>query len=114
MRALLHNHGSQYKEVLRYINEDLEWAETVGSSTVIKAQVVHAVREEMAQKLGDVVFRRTDLGTGEYPGAAALRTCATLMGLELGWDESRIRHELNEVERVFPRHTRPNHDSLEG
>jgi glycerol-3-phosphate dehydrogenase len=112
MRALLHSHGSQYREVLRYIDENPEWAETVGSSTVIKAQVVHAAREEMAQKLGDVVFRRTDLGTGEYPGAAALRACATLMGLELGWDENRIRRELNEVERVFPRHVRPNHDSL--
>jgi glycerol-3-phosphate dehydrogenase len=113
MRALLHSHGSQYREVLRYVDENPEWAGTVGASTVIKAQVVHAVREEMAQKLGDVVFRRMDLGTGEYPGAAALRTCATLMGLELGWDENRIRHELNEVEKVFPHHTRLNHDGLE-
>ena len=112
MRPLLHSYGSQYREVLKYIGENSEWAETVGSSTVIKAQVVHAVREEMAQKLGDVVFRRTDLGTGEYPGAAALRMCATLMGQELGWDENRIRHELNEVEKVFPRHTRLNHKNL--
>ena len=103
-----------YREVLRYVDENPEWAETVGSSTVITAEVIHAVREEMAQKLGDVVFRRTDLGTGEYPGAAALRQCATLMGQELGWDEDRIRHELNEVETGLPTLTRVwNHDSLE-
>jgi glycerol-3-phosphate dehydrogenase len=113
MRALLHTHGSQYREVLGYVDENPEWAATVGSSTVIKAQVVHAVREEMAQKLGDIVFRRTDLGTGEYPGAAALRTCAILMGPELGWDEGRIRHELSEVEQLFPRHARLTYDSPE-
>jgi glycerol-3-phosphate dehydrogenase len=102
MPAMLHNHGSAYPEVLKYIDENPTWVETVGTSKVIKAEVVHAVRKEMAQKLGDVVFRRTDLGTGEHPGEAALRTCAGLMAAELEWDEGRVQKELAEVRAVFP------------
>jgi glycerol-3-phosphate dehydrogenase len=56
----------------------------------------------MARKLGDVVFRRTDLGTGGHPGDDALRTCADLMADELGWDGRRIRCELEAVRDVFP------------
>jgi glycerol-3-phosphate dehydrogenase len=113
MHALLHNHGSQYRTVLKYLDEDPGWAETVGQSTVIAAEVVHAVREEMAQKLADVVFRRTDLGTGEYPGPAALKKCAGLMARELGWDEDRKRKEFQEVEMAFPCLERSSYDSRE-
>jgi glycerol-3-phosphate dehydrogenase len=103
MQALVHNHGSAYREVLQYL-DDPRWGETLDASTVLKAEVVHAVREEMAQKLVDVVFRRTDLGTGGYPGAMALRQCAEVMASELDWSESLIRTELDEVMSIFPAH----------
>lgn len=102
MRALVYNYGSAFREVLKYIDEDPSWGETLGSSNIIKAAVVHAVREEMAQKLGDVVFRRTDLGNGGHPGEVVLRICADLMGSELGWNEDRIEKELDEVKTTFP------------
>jgi len=69
---------------------------------VMKAQVVHAIHEEMAHKLADVVFRRTYLGTGGSPGDFALRTCASLMASELGWDKYRKERELQEVKAIFP------------
>lgn len=101
MRCLVHNHGSGYGDVLKKLQENAGWAEMIGSAPVIKAEVVHAVREEMARKLGDVVFRRTDLGTGEHPGEDALRTCADLMASELGWNEARIRQEMADVASTF-------------
>ena len=103
MKALVHNHGSEYKAVLKYIEEDPTHAETIGESVAIKAEVLHAVREEMAQKLEDVVFRRTDLGAGGHPGATALQVCADLMTLELEWNESRRQRELEELQVAFPR-----------
>ena len=39
------------------------------------AYVVNAVRNEMAVKLSDVVFQRTELGTGGNPGDEALADC---------------------------------------
>jgi glycerol-3-phosphate dehydrogenase len=102
IRSLVHNYGSQYRQILKYCGEEPKWMEILGTSTVLKAEVVHAVREEMAWKLGDVVFRRTDLGTGGDPGEEALRTCAELMASELGWDKDRMDKELEEVRTIFP------------
>jgi glycerol-3-phosphate dehydrogenase len=101
MPSLIRNYGSAYQEVLKYIDEDPTWAGTLGLSKTLKAEVVHAVREEMAQKLTDVVFRRTELATGEHPGEAALQSCAELMASELKWDRCRAQQELAEVERTL-------------
>jgi glycerol-3-phosphate dehydrogenase len=98
---LLHKHGSAYQEIFNYIINDPSRAETVGNSNVIKAEVTHAVRKEMAQKLTDVVLRRTDLGTGGYPGKDVLIDCANIMTTELGWSQTRLQEELGEVEKEF-------------
>lgn len=104
MNHVVHNYGSQYGEVLSYIKENPSWSEPLGESQVIKAEVVHAVREEMAQNLEDVVFRRTDLGTGEYPGANTLGACAEIMAGELGWNKARTEKEIQDVTSLFPRY----------
>jgi glycerol-3-phosphate dehydrogenase len=101
-RALLHNYGSRFPDILRYVKENPRWVETLGASTVTKAEVVHAVREEMAQKLEDVVLRRTELGTAGHPGRAALAACAGVMAAELAWTQSRTQDEVQQVERFFP------------
>ncbi|MGB7085953.1 MAG: glycerol-3-phosphate dehydrogenase/oxidase [Phormidesmis sp.] len=98
---LIETYGSQYREVLAYIEENPEWAEFVPDSPIIKAEIIHAVRDEMANSLVDAVLRRTDLGSLEYPGEAALRVCAELMAKELGWSESRIRSEMEDVEKTY-------------
>jgi glycerol-3-phosphate dehydrogenase len=59
------------------------------------------VRDEMAQKLSDVVFRRTDLGSAGQPGHEALRICVETMGAELGWGPERFRTELDEISRAL-------------
>ena len=55
----------------------------------------------MAQNLGDVVFRRTDLATGDYPGREALRECADLVAAELGWTQPQIEREINDAIKKF-------------
>jgi glycerol-3-phosphate dehydrogenase len=55
----------------------------------------------MAQKLSDVIFRRTDLGTAGHPGDDALAACAEIMGAELGWSRQRIGKELQQVQSEF-------------
>jgi glycerol-3-phosphate dehydrogenase len=102
LRHLIQSYGAEYMEILRYCEEDPQWAESVtGDSPVIKAEVLHGVREEMARKLGDVIFRRTELGTAGYPGDACLETCAALMAAELGWDHQRTLRELEETGGVY-------------
>lgn len=102
IRALIHNHGTAYKRILRYAEEDPSLAETLNGSTVLKAEVLNAVHNEMAIKLSDIVFHRTDLATGGNPGEPALRTCAQMVTRELGWAAERMEKELREVKARFP------------
>ncbi len=104
IESLVHNYGCEYHRVLKYIDERPDLGRRVADTTVLKAEIVHAVREEMAEKLGDVVFRRTDLGTGRHPGEDAVLECARLMASELGWDEDRENKEADEVRKHFVRH----------
>ncbi|HEU5305609.1 MAG TPA: glycerol-3-phosphate dehydrogenase/oxidase [Gemmatimonadales bacterium] len=60
----------------------------------IEAEVVHAVRRELAQTVQDVLVRRFHLYYEhlEQGGPAAQRV-AEIMGEELGWDDGRIEDE---------------------
>lgn len=100
--SLSQNYGSAYSSVLKYVREDADLGETFAGTHVLKAEVVHAVREEMAVKLSDVVFRRTDLGTGGRPPEESLAACADVMAREMNWDVVRREKELAEVRSRFP------------
>jgi len=93
-RALARNHGDAAGEILDYGNEDEALLEVLPDTTTLRAEVVHAVRHEMAQTLADVLFRRTDLAPAQDPPDEAVRECAELMARELGWDEARVRDEV--------------------
>ena len=94
MRRLVYNYGSAYRDVLKYLPPDSDRP----GQDLLKAETIHAVREEMAQKLSDVVFRRTELGTARYPGDDVLAACAQTMGAELGWSLTKIEQEQQEVQ----------------
>jgi glycerol-3-phosphate dehydrogenase len=99
---LVYNYGSEYPEVLHYVKANPELGQTInGTSKVIKAEVVHGIREEMAKRLSDVVLRRTELGSAGDPGEEALKACATIMAGELDWDGARVRREIEEVRAVY-------------
>ena len=102
IRNLVMNYGTEFRSVLRQANDQASLREAVGRSSTIKAQLRHAVRAEMAQTLADVVFRRTDLATGAYPGSTALRQCAEVLAPEFNWDRRRVEREIEEVALRFP------------
>lgn len=102
IRNLVFNYGSEYQKVLKYLDEDAGYGQRITDiSNVIKAEIIHAIRDEMAQKLEDVVMRRTELGSAEYPGDEGLETCARIMAHERGWDRSRIQEEINNVKSIY-------------
>jgi glycerol-3-phosphate dehydrogenase len=67
----------------------------------IAAEVVAAIRDEMALRLGDIVIRRTGLGDRGHPGADAIAGCARVAALELGWDAARVAQEVADLERFY-------------
>ncbi len=102
VECLVRNHGADHREVLGLLTREPSLARRLGDSPVIEAEVAHAVRSEMAVRLADVVFRRTDLGSAGHPGLPALERAADLMAAELGWEPSRRRAELERVQAAFP------------
>ena len=69
-----------------------------GTDGVLTAgDVRRAVREEMALKLGDIVFRRSDLGNSPRLDRGAVSEIARVAGAELGWDTLRQGAEVEEV-----------------
>jgi glycerol-3-phosphate dehydrogenase len=97
LRAAVHNYGSEFRRVRAYAEAEPGLARRLPGSNVLAAEVVHAIQEEMAQTLGDVVFRRTELATGEVPSETSLLETAELMAAELGWGQERIRKEVADV-----------------
>ncbi len=96
-------HGSRYRDVMALGNEEPGWLTPFAAGTeVTGADVIYAIRREMAVTLPDLVFRRTGLGSAGHPGDPALRAAASVASRELGWDEARMERELAEVRRRFP------------
>ncbi len=91
---LSRTYGSEYSKVLELARDDAALAETVDADGELLAQVVYAVRFEMARTLSDIVFRRTGIGTLGHPGEKVLQAVAALAALELGWDGARLTREL--------------------
>jgi len=98
---LLKNYGSEYKKILKMV----EMPGVNGNITeeqLKKSQILYAVREEMAVKLGDIIFRRTEWGTLGHPGQEIIAFIARVMAGELKWDSERTKAEIQEVHSLFP------------
>ena len=93
-------YGSRYRDVLEIA---AAWCSRVAQdSPVIGAELVWAVRKEMAVTLKDAVVRRTPLGALGYPGAAAAARAASIVGAELGWSAERQREEIAGLRALIP------------
>ncbi|MCG3118734.1 MAG: Aerobic glycerol-3-phosphate dehydrogenase [bacterium] len=102
IEPLVRNYGSAYGEVLEFMAEERRPTATITpQSSVLKAEILYNLREEMALKLADVIRRRTELGSAAYPGDEAVRSCAGLMAAELGWSPPRIQQEIQDVKAIY-------------
>jgi len=93
-------YGTEYKSVLNIHNQS-KGGLVPGSKEVLEAEIIFAVREEAAQKLSDVMLRRTDLGSMGHPGKETLGRCADIMAKELNWSENRKQDEIKEVDKIY-------------
>jgi glycerol-3-phosphate dehydrogenase len=109
--GLIYNYGSAYPQVLEYFqgssSENEDWNRDY---RLLEAQIRFAVANEMAETLGDVVFRRTELGSAENPGDTSLRFSAQVMARYLNWRQDKIDKELEGVRKVYNPHNLANAD----
>lgn len=102
LKHLIYNYGSAYTNIANLVAEEPDRGETLTPETMVtKAEVLHGIREEMAQRLTDVILRRTELGSAGWPGETCLRTCADIMATHLDWDQVKTNQEIDEVRAFY-------------
>lgn len=98
---LIRNYGKHYDHVLRYAEKDSTLKECVDGTNILKAEIVHACREEKAKKLTDLVLRRTEIGNVKMPSHETMVSCAQIMAKELGWAQDRVAREIGELKEAY-------------
>lgn len=98
---LVQNYGAEYPRVLQYLTSGARQQKALRNTPLLQAEVIHAVREEMAQSLSDVILRRTGLGTGNPPDLERVRECAQLLAAEAGWNQTTVEEEVQELWQGF-------------
>ena len=94
-RHLAALYGARAGAVLDLVESDRSLAATVCEhSPDIGAQLIHAVREEWAVTLGDVLLRRTALGLGPCQGLDRLDAAARVVGRAQGWSETELQDQI--------------------
>jgi glycerol-3-phosphate dehydrogenase len=103
-RRIRTTYGAAAGPILEMVQRSPQFARRVAhDQPTVAAELIHAIREEAALSLCDLVFRRTPLGTFGHPGREALAACAAIAAAELRWDEARREREIGLVEQEYRR-----------
>jgi glycerol-3-phosphate dehydrogenase len=86
------DHGREFPELLARIHPD---------TSTRGVEIIHAIREEMALSLEDIVLRRLGLADIGDPGDGVIRCCADIAARELAWESARIEREVAAVDAAL-------------
>jgi glycerol-3-phosphate dehydrogenase len=108
---LLKLYGVRALDVLEMAGEDPSLRMPLGPSAtvesgIIGAEVLYALRRELAQALSDVLLRRTMVGLGPNVGLDIDEAAAQVAVKHEGWSEERARNEV-EAYREFVERYKP-------
>jgi glycerol-3-phosphate dehydrogenase len=96
-RHLLHKFGARARYVLGLARQDSSLlSPLIEGSPQIRAEVVYAIREEMAISVEDILSRR--LGLQHFDWRSAMRAAppvARMLAAELGWTATRMQKEID-------------------
>lgn len=100
---LVYNYGSEYQTLVEYMLRQPDLARRIDPPLpVTVAEVQHAIHQEMALTLADVIMRRTELGSMGLPSMATLQKCARIMGREFQWSSEHQQQEIRSVIQTYP------------
>ena len=94
-------YGTEYHRVIEMAGTDKTLLKPINHDGEILAQVLYALKNEMAKTLQDIVFRRTGIGTLGNPGKELIKKVADISAEYLGWDEKKKTEEISGTLRSF-------------
>ena len=99
-RHLINAYGSDFEKILELVREDERLRELlVADLPNIAAEVIYAVRFELAMTITDVLARRTRLAMLTRIDCSA--RIADLMAAELGWNDEEKRWQLEAYQKEY-------------
>src|SRR5215210_3326738 len=107
---LLKLYGARAYDVLDEAGDDPSLKESLVSSPTVETglmgcEILYAFRHEMAQKLADVLLRRTMVAYGPNVGLDVDEAAAEVAVKHLGWSEERARKEVEDYRNYIRRYT---------
>jgi glycerol-3-phosphate dehydrogenase len=100
--VLAQRYGSSWRQALQLLHDQPELAQSIGHGVAVqRLEIVHAIRNEMAGSLEDVVLRRLSIAQTGHPGTQTLQACASLVAAELKIDAADMDAQVTALERWF-------------
>ena len=102
IRHITSIYGDRCAAIVKLMAEQSDWRmPLVPGRPIIGAEVIHAIRHEMACTLADIVIRRSELGAMGHPGDDVVQAIARIAADELGWDNDRRGREIEAVTAFY-------------
>ena len=95
-------YGDRCAAIVRLMAERSDWrTPLVPGRPNVGAEVIHAIRHEMACTLADIVIRRSELGAAGHPGAEIVAKIAAIAAEDRGWDAERRNREIATIGEFY-------------
>jgi glycerol-3-phosphate dehydrogenase len=96
-----YHYGTEARDILEPARKKKNLQEILTHDGEILAEVFHAVKNEMALTLNDILFRRTGIGTVGHPGKKIVKTVAQTAASLLKWDTKEMNRQMKLAENVL-------------
>jgi len=97
------HYGARAQDLVARVARDPSAGRIIRGTAAPAAAVIHAMQNESALHLDDVVLRRTDLGTFARPDASTIDDLIQIMSDQAGWDDARKTAEKSRLVRAYQR-----------
>ena len=94
INRLVETYGSESEKVLKHMESDRD--------SVLRAEILFSIKEEMAVSLSDVFLRRTGLGDSEEPKSHQINLAADILAYELSWSDTKKELEKEKLLKHYP------------
>ena len=98
---LVKSYGTEIDKILSVKDVNKELLEPLNKDGENLAQVLYAIRNEMARTLADILLRRTGIALLGHPGKATIEKVANLAAKELGWKDQKREKEIYKMEEIL-------------
>ena len=94
-------YGTEIDKLFAIAEENDNYKNPLNKDGENLAQVIFAIRNEMALSLSDIMIRRTGIGQLGHPGKDTLDKVSKLAAKELNWDNKKLADEIDKMELIL-------------